>query len=94
MSKNVFKDIGFSDEKAQLLELKSSILIRITQLVEKHEISRRQLEKILDIPQPRVSELMTGKIDRLRVDTLLTYFIKLAAHLDMTVKIDLKTKVA
>ena len=25
MSKNVFKDIGFSDEKAQLLELKSFI---------------------------------------------------------------------
>lgn len=94
MSENIFKDIGFSDEKAQLLEFKSSILIRITNLVDKHKISRRQLEKILDIPQPRVSELMTGKIDRLRIDTLLTYFIKLATHLDLTVKIDLKTKAA
>lgn len=81
-------------EKAQLLEFKTSILTTITELVNEHQITRRQLEKILDLPQPRVSELMTGKIDRLRVDTLLAYFLKLAAHLDMKVKIDLQTKAA
>ncbi len=52
MSKSVFNDLGFSPEKVQILEVKSSILLKITDMVEAHDVSRRHLEKILDIPQP------------------------------------------
>ena len=86
---NIFNDIGFSPEEAKLLEFKSKILILIEELVKNNKVSRRSLEKILDVPQSRVSDLMTGKIDKMRVDTLLGHLFKLAYHLEVNIKIDL-----
>lgn len=90
MSANVFKDIGFSGAEAQLLEFKSSVLIHITQIAKQHDIDSLQLSAIIGAPKD--GDLFSGKIDQWRLDTLLTYFFKLTAHLKMSVEIDFKVE--
>lgn len=70
---NVFNDLGFSSEEAAALKLKSDLHSEILKVVEKKRISARELEKLLDQPQPRISELLTGKISKMSAERLTGY---------------------
>jgi predicted XRE-type DNA-binding protein len=77
MSYNIFEDIGFSRAEAQILELKSDLMIEIKEIVKSHNLTRRDIDKILGIPQSRDSELMTGQIDKMTIDRLTKYLVTL-----------------
>jgi len=68
---NVLDDLGFSPELATILKFKADLYQAILKHAQKY--SQRQLQVILAEPQPRVSELLNGKIANKSVDKLLYY---------------------
>jgi len=68
---NVFDDLGFSPEEATALKFKAELYHAILKCAKKY--SQKELQKILGEPQPRVSELLNGKIANKSVDKLLHY---------------------
>ncbi len=68
---NVLDDLGFSPEQATILKFKADLYQAILRHARKY--SQRQLQVILAEPQPRVSELLNGKIANKSVDKLLYY---------------------
>ena len=68
---NVMDDLGFSPENATALKFKAELYRAILKYARKH--SQRDLQGILGEPQPRVSELLNGKIGNKSVDKLLQY---------------------
>ena len=76
---NVFADLGFDVEESSVLKIKSDLLISIQSIAQKRGYRQRDLEKILDQPQSRISELMNGKISKMSIEKLLTYLEKLGA---------------
>lgn len=68
---NVFKDLGFSDDEAENLKARADLMIELTQLIEARELTQTAAAELLGVTQPRVSDLMRGKIDRFSVDTLI-----------------------
>lgn len=68
---NVLDDLGFSPEQATLLKFKADLYQAILKYAQKY--SAKQLQVILAEPQPRVSELLNGKIVNKSVDKLLYY---------------------
>jgi len=68
---NVLNDLGFSPEQATALKFKAELYQAILKYAEKY--SQRELQAILGEPQPRVSELLSGKIANKSVDKLLYY---------------------
>jgi predicted XRE-type DNA-binding protein len=68
---NVLDDLGFSAEQATASKFKSDLYQAILKHARKY--SPKQLELILAEPQPRVSELLNGKIANKSVDKLLYY---------------------
>ena len=70
-SGNVFKDLGFSEDEAENLKIRADLMIELTQLIESQELTQAAAAKLLGVTQPRVSDLMRGKIDRFSVDTLI-----------------------
>jgi predicted XRE-type DNA-binding protein len=68
---NVLDDLGFSPEQATILKFKADLYQAILKHARKY--SQRQLQVILAEPQPRVSELLNGKIANKSVDKLLYY---------------------
>src|SRR6266481_5254478 len=68
---NVLDDLGFSPEQATALKFKAQLYQAILKYSEKY--SQKELQAILGEPQPRVSELLNGKIANKSVDKLLYY---------------------
>src|SRR6202034_875236 len=68
---NVLDDLGFSPEQATALKFKADLYQAILKHARKY--SPKQLQVILAEPQPRISELLNGKIANKSVDKLLYY---------------------
>lgn len=77
MANNVFEDLGFSAEEAAVMRLKTDLHIEIMKAVRRRKLTPRNLEKILDVPQPRVSELLGGKVSGMTADRLVKYLYRL-----------------
>ena len=82
----LFEDLGFSAEEAAILELKVTLHIEIMKEIKRQKLTPRKLEKILDVPQPRVSELMGGKISKMSVEKLTKYLHRLGREVKVTTK--------
>ena len=68
---NVLDDLGFSPEHATALKFKAELYQAILRCAKKYP--QKDLQIILGEPQPRVSELLNGKIAKKSVDKLLYY---------------------
>ena len=68
---SVLDDLGFSPEQATALKFKAELYRAILKVAGKY--SQKELQIILGEPQPRVSELLNGKIASKSVDKLLSY---------------------
>src|ERR1700680_1406061 len=68
---NVLDDLGFSPEQATALKFKAELYQAILKYSQKY--SQKELRVILGESQPRVSELLNGKIANKSVDKLLYY---------------------
>ena len=70
-SGNVFSDLGFSEDEAENLRVRSDLMISLTKLVEDRGLSRAQAAKLLGVSQPRIGDLLRGKIQVFSVDSLI-----------------------
>lgn len=80
---NVLDELNMTDQDRLELKLKADLHQDILKIIKKKKFSPRQLEKLFDIPQPRVSELLRGKLSLLSVSKLLHYAHLLGAHADV-----------
>ncbi len=68
---NVFRDLGFGPEEAENLRIRADLMIALSKLIENRGLTQVQAAKLLGVSQPRVSDLVRGKIERFSVDTLI-----------------------
>lgn len=67
---NVFRDLGFSNEEAENLKIRTDLMIRLSRLIKSRRLTQAQAARVFKVTQPRVSDLVRGKIDRFSIDTL------------------------
>ncbi len=70
-ARNVFDDLGFSSEEAAALNMKAALHSKIVFYAKNY--SQTQLQTMLDEPQPRISDLLRGKISKFSLETLVNY---------------------
>jgi predicted XRE-type DNA-binding protein len=70
---SVLDELNMSEQERLELKLKADLHQDILKLIKKKRFTPRQLEKLFEIPQPRVSELLRGKLSLLSVSKLLYY---------------------
>ncbi len=85
-SGNVFRDLGYSPEDADNLRVRSELLISLTGLIESRGLTQAQAAKLLGVSQPRVSDLMRGKIQLFSVDGLIEMLGRAGAQVTFVVK--------
>lgn len=81
MAKNLFEDLGFSPEEAAALKLKTDLHTKVVKAAAGY--SQRQLQTILDEPQPRVSDLLRGKMSKFSLEMLVIYAEKLGLRTEI-----------
>ena len=83
---SVLDELGLDRQATLELKLKAALHQNILQLVKRRGYKARDLERILQIQQPRVSELMRGKLSLLSVARLLLYADLLGARAEVKLK--------
>ena len=83
--RTAFETVGFPPDEAEHLRIRADLMIELTRLIEKQGLTQGQAAELLGVTQPRVSDLMRGKIDRFSIDTLVTMLSHAGA--DVTVKV-------
>lgn len=85
-SGNVFKDIGFNDIESALIERRLSVLKEITAVVKRRKLKARDLERLFDEQQPRISDLLNEKISKFSLEKLLEYLERLGGDISIKVR--------
>jgi len=92
---NVFRDLGFRREEAEHLLVRADLLIQVQKLIASRRLKQKEAAALLRISQPRVSDLVRGRIDLFSTDTLIDMLARLGARVRLAVKPDrLHRKVA
>ncbi|MEK7994483.1 MAG: helix-turn-helix transcriptional regulator [Planctomycetota bacterium] len=68
---NVFRDLGFGTEEAANLQARADLMIRLSKLIDSRGLTQAQAAALFGVTQPRISDLVRGKIDRFSIDTLI-----------------------
>jgi predicted XRE-type DNA-binding protein len=69
-SGNIFLDLGFEPHEAAVMLLRAQLAEALRQWIERKKMTQAQAAKQLGITQPRVSEIVRGKVDVLSLDYL------------------------
>ena len=69
-SGNVFEDLGFSAEEAENLKVRSALMTSIRRIIEKDRLTQEEAAELFGVSQPRVSDLVRGKIELFSIDGL------------------------
>jgi predicted XRE-type DNA-binding protein len=83
---NVFRDLGFSAGEAEHLVVRADLLIQLQKALTARGLTQAKSAKILHVTQPRVSDLLRGRIDLFSTDSL----IDMLARLDVRVRFVVK----
>ena len=75
-SGNVFQDLGFDREEAENLRIRALLMAELEKYIEREGISQVEAARRMGVRQPRVSDLIRGKIDIFSVDGLLAMLSK------------------
>ncbi|MGH9431186.1 MAG: helix-turn-helix domain-containing protein [Terriglobia bacterium] len=70
---NIFQQIGFSAEESVALKMRAALHSRIMEVIKQREYTQAQLAEMFGTDQPRISNLMRGKIADFNLETLVIY---------------------
>src|SRR5260370_20996112 len=70
MAKSVFYDIAETPEEATNLTARSLLMIAIEQRIRENGWTQAKAARALGVQQPRISDLMNGKVDKFSLDAL------------------------
>jgi len=85
-SGNVFRDIGFRLAEAEHLRVRSDLLIDLQKVISSRGLKQAETARLLGVTQPRVSNLLRGRIDLFSIDTLVDMLARLGIGVKVVVK--------
>src|SRR5215210_51132 len=82
-SGNVFRDLGFGEEEAEHLRIRSTLMIAVRRLIEDRGLTQAEAAKLLGVTQPRMSNLVRGRIDLFSIDALIGMLARAGIHVEV-----------
>jgi predicted XRE-type DNA-binding protein len=85
-SGNVFRDLGFPVGEAENLRVRADLMMALSRLIKARGLTQAAAARLFGVSQPRVSDLVRGKIGRFSVDTLIAMLGNAGVHVEITTK--------
>jgi predicted XRE-type DNA-binding protein len=82
---NVFRDLGFSAEESEHLLVRADLLLQLQKTLAAKELTQAQAARLLHVSQPRVSDLLRGRIDLFSTDSLIDMLARLGVRVRVRV---------
>jgi predicted XRE-type DNA-binding protein len=81
---NVFVDCGFPPAEAENLRIRARLMMALTDYNER-KITQSRAARIMGVSQPRISDLVRGKIGLFTIDTLVNIVTAAGLKVDVDV---------
>ncbi|MCM5524842.1 MULTISPECIES: helix-turn-helix domain-containing protein [Xanthomonas] len=82
---SVWDAIEDTPPQAENMKLRSALMMALKDHIAREGLSQSQAAKVFSVTQPRVSDLMRGKIDLFSLDTLVNMLAAADLHIEMRV---------
>jgi predicted XRE-type DNA-binding protein len=83
---NVFRDLGFSKDESEHLLVRADLLIQVQKAIAAKSLKQAEAAKVLRVTQPRVSDLLRGRIDLFSTDALIDMLARLGVGVRLVVR--------
>jgi predicted XRE-type DNA-binding protein len=83
---NVFRDLGLSTEESEQLLARADLLLHVQKVLAARRLTQAAAAKLLHVTQPRVSDLLRGRIDLFSTDSLIDMLARLGVRVSFVVK--------
>lgn len=85
-SGNVFADLGFSPAASRNLQIRSEMMTALRRFIEKEGLTQTEAAKRMKVSQPRISDLVCGKVSRFSLDMLVNMLRDAGLEVDFRIK--------
>lgn len=82
---SVWDAIGDTPEEAENMKLRSSLMLALKYHLVRANISQAQAAKLFGVTQPRISDLIRGKINLFSIDALVNMAAAAGLHVEIRV---------
>ncbi|NMG38365.1 XRE family transcriptional regulator [Chelativorans sp. ZYF759] len=90
MSKNRFQSVWDAIEDtpaaAENMKLRSALMMALKDHIDRAGMSQSDAAKVFGVTQPRVSDLVRGKIDLFALDTLVNMAASAGLHVELRIR--------
>ena len=83
---NVWDGIEDTPALAENMKLRSSLIMALKDYIARENLNQTQAAKLFGVTQPRVSDLIRGKVDLFSLDTLVNMLASAGLHVEMRVE--------
>ncbi|HMN34310.1 helix-turn-helix domain-containing protein [Denitratimonas tolerans] len=83
---SVWDAIENTPEEAENMKLRSVLMAALKQHIARSEMTQAQAAQLFGVTQPRVSDLMRGKINLFALDALVNMAAAAGLHIEMQVR--------
>jgi predicted XRE-type DNA-binding protein len=84
-SENVFVDCGFPPPEAENLRIRAKMMMAVTGDIQERKITQSRAARVMGISQPRISDLVRGKIGLFTIDTLVNMVTAAGLKVDVDI---------
>jgi predicted XRE-type DNA-binding protein len=82
---NVFVDCGFPPAEAENLRIRAKMMMALTGYIQERKITQSRAARIMGVSQPRISDLVRGKIGLFTIDTLVNMVTSAGLKVDVDI---------
>ncbi len=82
---NVWDALEDNLAQAQTIKLRSSLMIALEKHIQRQGWTQTEVASRLGVSQPRLSDLLRGKINRFALDTLVNMAVAAGVHVELQV---------
>jgi predicted XRE-type DNA-binding protein len=85
-NRSIFQDLGFNEAEAENLRIRAAMMNALIAHLEERKLTQSSAAKLLNVTQPRISDLMRGKIHLFSIDTLVNMLAAAGLRIELRVR--------
>jgi predicted XRE-type DNA-binding protein len=83
--RTLFQDVGFERAEAAHLQIRSELMVQLSHVIEASGLTQAAVAKLLGVTQPRVSDVVRGRIELFSIDALVNMLGRAGLRVGLTV---------
>ena len=83
--RTIFSALGFPSDQSANMRLRAQLIIEVEAILKARKMTQMEAAALFGVSQPRVSNLLKGRIDKFTLDTLVNWASKLGRHVDLVI---------